>query len=193
MAVWALEEKTWTTNLSCAILNILPHLSSLWHIAVHTLNLLACDTGVICSTNCYLLNMMSVTKNSNQNYLQQVEMRLHHVYFHCTCNTTWSTAHESCIILWTFEDIARSAYVKTLAYTTGTTSKHQRATWPELYPKSIVFLPIVAWHMRVFTHLPNVWGYGEGMLWCYQRRWKNAFLLRILKLPRIRMWQPRNQ
>ncbi len=52
--------------------------------------------------------------------------------------------------------------VKTLAYTSGTTSKHQRATWPELYPKSIVFLRIVAWHMKVFSHLPNVWGYGAG-------------------------------
>ncbi len=117
---------------------------------------------------------MCVTKNSNQNQLQQVEMWLCHVYFHCTCNTTWSTAHASCIILWTFEDIARSA-VKTLAYTTGTTSKHQRATWPELYPKSIVFLCIVAWHMRMFSHLPNVWGSGEGMLWCYQNRWKTHF------------------
>ncbi len=115
---------------------------------------------------------MSVTKNSKQNQLQQVEMRLRHVYFHRTCNTTWSTAHASYIILWTFEDIARS-YVKTLAYTTGTTSKHQRPTWPEkLYPKSIVFLHIVAWHMRVFSHLPNVWGYNEGMLRCYQKRWK---------------------
>ncbi len=33
-----------------------------------------CDTGVICSANHYLSNMMSVTKNSNQNQLQQVEM-----------------------------------------------------------------------------------------------------------------------
>ncbi len=107
---------------------------------------------------------MSVTKNSNQNHLQQVKMRLRHVYFHRTCNTTWSTAHASCIILWTFEDTARSSYMKTLAYTTGTTSKHQRATWPELYPKLIVFLLIVVRHKRVFSHLPNVWGYGEGML-----------------------------
>ncbi len=66
----------------------------------------------------------------------------------------------------------RSAYVKTLAYTTGATSKYQRATWLELYPNSIVFLRIVAWHMRVFSHLLNVWGYGAGMLRCYQKRWK---------------------
>ncbi len=39
------------------------------------------------------------------------------------------------------EEHASSAH-ETLAYTTGTTSKHQRATWPELYPKSIVFLHI---------------------------------------------------
>ncbi len=34
-----------------------------------------------------------------------------------------------------------------LAYTTGTTSKHQRATWPELYRKLIVFLCIVVWEL----------------------------------------------
>ncbi len=71
--------------------------------------------------------MMSVTNNSNQNQLHQVEMRLRHVYFHRTLQPTWSTAHAYCIILELFEDIAR-AYVKTLEYTTGTTSKHQRAT-----------------------------------------------------------------
>ncbi len=74
---------------------------------------------------------MSVTKNSNQNQLQQVEMRLHHVYFHRTCNTKWLTAHTSCIIL---RYRLLDAYKKTLAYTTETTFKHQRATWPELYP-----------------------------------------------------------
>ncbi len=137
----------------------------------------------VCSSNYYLLNMMSVTKNSIQNQLQQVEMWLHRVYFHRTVQPTWSTAHVYGIILWT---------LKTLAYTTGTTSKHQRATWPELYPKSIVFLCIVAWHMRVFSQLTNVWGYGEGMLRCYQKRWKNAFLPRILKLPHYQMWRPRN-
>ncbi len=63
----------------------------------------------------------------------------------------------------------------------------------ELYPKSIVFLRIVAWHIRVFSRLLNVWGYGAGMLRCYQKRWKNVFLLWIWKLPRIRMWQPTNQ
>ncbi len=114
---------------------------------------------------------MSVTKNSNQNQLQQVEMRLCHVYFHRTCNTLWSTAHAYCIILWTFEDIAPSA-VTTFTYTTGTTSKHQRTTWHELYPKSIIFLRIVAWHMRVFSPLLNVSGYGAGMLRRYQKRWK---------------------
>ncbi len=147
--------------MSPAILNILYITPVVSHLDTSLSS--PCDTGVICSSNYYLLNMMSVTKNLNKNQLQQVEMRLCHVYFHHICNTMWSTAHASCIILWTFEDIARS-YMKTLAYTTGTTSKHQRATWPELYPKSIVFLRIVMWHMRVFSHLPNVWGYGEGML-----------------------------
>ncbi len=115
---------------------------------------------------------MSVTKNSNQNQLQQVEMWLRHVYFHRTLQHHVVNAHMYCIILWTFEDIARSTYGKTLAYTTVTTSKHQRTTWLELYPKSIVFLRIVMWHMRVFSRLLNIWGYGAGMLWCYQKRYK---------------------
>ncbi len=71
---------------------------------------------------------MSVTKNSNQNQLQQVEIRLCHVYFH-------RTATPRCQLRMQVEDIARSVYGKTLAYTTGTTSKHQRATCPELYRK----------------------------------------------------------
>ncbi len=64
-----------------------------------------------------------------------------------------------------FEDIAR-AYVNTLAYTTGTTSKHQRVTWPELYPKSIVFLRIVAWHMSVLS-----------LAQCLRLRWRDAAML----------------
>ncbi len=43
-----------------------------------------------------------------------------------------------------------------LAYTTGTTSKHQRAMWPELYWKLIVFLHIVVWHMKVSARLFEV-------------------------------------
>ncbi len=80
-----------------------------------------------------------------------------------------------------FEDIAH-AYVKTLAYTTGTTSKHQRATWLELYPKAIVFLRIVAWHMRVSANLQHVWGYGVGCCDVVKNVAKNVFLIRILKI-----------
>ncbi len=125
---------------------------------------------------------MSVTKNSNQNQLQQVEMWLRHVHLHCTCNTTWSTAHASCIILWTFVDIAHSALVKTLAYTTGTTFKHQRATWPELYRKLILFLCIVVWHMRMLSAFLRVWDYHAGCCDVIKNAAKNAFLLRILKI-----------
>ncbi len=47
------------------------------------------------------------------------------------CNPCGQLRMSYCIILWTFEDISRT-YVKTLAYTTGTTSKHQskdHLTW----------------------------------------------------------------
>ncbi len=116
--------------------------------------------------------MISVTKNSNQKSAAAswnatssclLSSRLQHHVVNCACELYHFMNFGS--------HIARS-YVKTLAYTTGTTSKHQRAMWPELYPKSIVFLCIVAWHMRVFSHLPNVWSYGEGMLRCFQKRWK---------------------
>ncbi len=78
----------------------------------------------------------------------------------------------ACILhhLWTFEGIART-YMKTLAYTTGTTSKHQRAMWPELYPKSIVFLRIVAWHMSVLS-LAQCLRLRCRMLQRYQKRSK---------------------
>ncbi len=97
---------------------------------------------------------MSVTKNSNQNQLQQVEMWLHHVYFHCY--TIPRGQLRMCIA--SFYEILKISLalhtwtvVKTLAYTTGTTSKHQRPTWPELYRKLIVFLRIVVWHMSVLS------------------------------------------
>ncbi len=41
--------------------------------------------------------------------------------------------------------------LSSLAYTIGTTSKHQKATWPELYRMLIVFLHIVVWHMSVHS------------------------------------------
>ncbi len=59
--------------------------------------------------------------------------------------------------------------VKTLAYITGTTSKHQRATWPELYPKSIVFLRIVAWNMSVRSLATCLW-----LWWRMLRRQKRS-------------------
>ncbi len=88
------------------------------------------------------------------------------------------------------EEHASSAH-KTLAYTTGTTSKHQRAMWLELYPKTI-FLRIVAWHMRGSARLQHIWGYGAGCYDVIKNAAKNSFLLRILKLPCMGMWKPRN-
>ncbi len=150
-------EETWTTNLSPAILIILHHL---FLTSTHHCPCFKPDTGVICSSNYYLLNMMYVTKNSNQNQLQQVEMRLHQIYLHHTCSTTWSTVHASCIILWTFEDITRS-YMKTLAYTTGTslirlTQKECffSLSFPECYPynRNLWFLLKIAhWAVEFST------------------------------------------
>ncbi len=71
--------------------------------------------------------------------------------------------------------------VKTLVYTTGTTFKHQRTRWPELYRKLIVFLRIVVWYMRVFSPFLRVWSYGAVCCDVIKNAAKNAFLLRILK------------
>ncbi len=49
-----------------------------------------------------------------------------------------------------------AGYYYTLSKTTGTTSKHQRVTWPGLYWTLIVFKPIVVWHMRETTRWPEV-------------------------------------
>ncbi len=46
--------------------------------------------------------------------------------------------------------------MSSLAFATGTTSKHQRVTWPRLYRKLIEFLRIVVWHMRVSAGLLEV-------------------------------------
>ncbi len=62
---------------------------------------------------------MSVTKNLNQNQLQ-VEMRLCHALPRGQLQIHITSFYEL------LTDIACSAK-KTLAYTTGTTSKHQRA------------------------------------------------------------------
>ncbi len=87
---------------------------------------------------------------------------VHHVYFHRNFQHHMVNCTRVFHHFMKLEDIARSANVKTLAYTTGTTCKHQRATWPELYRKLIVFLRIVVWHIRVFSPFLHVWGYGAG-------------------------------
>ncbi len=123
----------------------------------------------------------------NLNLMQQVEMRLCHVYF-LHCHTTWSTAHVYYVIL--SKKILPLKDLTTFAYTTGTTSKHQRFTWPALCRKLIVFLRIVVWHISVHSltrgYVIRMWIRSGDVL-------KNVFLLRMLKLPRIRMWQPTNE
>ncbi len=55
-----------------------------------------------------------------------------------------------------------------LAFATGTTSKHQRVTWPGLYRKLIEFLRIVVWHMRVSL---------ANLLEVVIRMWQNVSLI----------------
>ncbi len=148
------------TNLSSAILKILPHFLSLRHIAAHALSrlLLWYWCNIIYTSNYYLLNIMSV---------KEIEPKSAAASWNSTLSCLLSSHLHGQLRMqvasfYEFLKILLAVLVKTLAYTTGTTSKHQRATSPELYPKSIVFLRIVAWHMGVFSHLPNVWGYSAG-------------------------------
>ncbi len=144
--------------MSPAILNILPHLSSLQHIAVHVLSPLA--LWYWCNMLIQLLSFnYDVCQKKIWSKISCSKLKCDFVVFTSItpCNPRGQLHMRIASFYERFENIA-GAYVKTFVYTTGTTSKHQRATWPELYSKSIVFLRIVAWHMRVFSHLPNVWG-----------------------------------
>ncbi len=62
-----------------------------------------------------------------------------------TTTCTFTTLAQSC-----------SCIEPSLAFATGTTSKHQRVKWPGLYRKIIEFLRIVVWHMRVYARLLEV-------------------------------------
>ncbi len=62
---------------------------------------------------------------------------------------TWSTC--ACILCHFKQEICLVEELVCLAYTTGTTSKHQRFTWPGLYRKLIVFPHIVVWHISVHS------------------------------------------
>ncbi len=108
-----------------------PICSSLQHIAVHALSLLAlwywCDMLIQLFSFKYVCHKEFEPKsaaarwNATSSCFHSSHLQ-HHVV-NCTC-----VLHH----FMNFEDIARSA-MKTLAYTTGTTSKHQRTTWHELY------------------------------------------------------------
>ncbi len=99
------------------------------------------------------------------NLLQEVEMWLRHVYFHC--QTTWSTAH----VYYVISNKKFPGLKISLA-------DHR----PELYRKLIVFLRIVVWHMRVSARLLHVWGFSAGCCDVIKNTAKNAFLLRFLNI-----------
>ncbi len=119
---------------------------------------------------------MSVTKildHKNLNLLHQVEMRLRHVYFHHVL--PYHLDNWACVLHHFMKHLKISLALHmwrplhtllelllNITYTTGTTSKHQRATWSELYRKLIVFQRIVVWHMRLSACLLHVWSYGAG-------------------------------
>ncbi len=94
----------------------------------------------------------------NFNLLQQVEMWLRHVYFRQLHMHITSFLKQEISLV---EDLA------SLAQTTGTTSKHQRVTWPELYRKLIVFLSIVMRHINVNSldrgYVIKVWLGSSGV------------------------------
>ncbi len=147
-------EETWTTNLSSVILNILPHFHfSLRHIIVHALSPLA--LWYWCNM---LIQLLSIKYDiCHKEFKPKSAAASWNATLSCLLSLRHTIPrgqlrmHAYCIILWTLK-ISLALYtwtvVNTLAYTTGTTSKHQRATWPKLYRKLIVFEHIVVWYMR---------------------------------------------
>ncbi len=126
---------------------------------------------------------MSVTKISdhqNLNLLQQVEMRLHHVYFHHTL--PYHVGNCACILHHFMKLLKMSLALHTWRPLHTLLELLLNIKEPELYRKLIVFLHIVVWHMRVSTHFLHVWGYGAGCCDVIKNTAKNTFLLQILKI-----------
>ncbi len=120
-------------------------------------------------------------------YLQSLNVYFHYCHYHmvsCLCVLCHFKQEKTSQLFPPLEDLA------ILAYTTVTTSKHQRFMWPELFRNLIVFLHIVMWHISVNSlaqgYMIRVW-----LKSCDVQ--KNAFLRRILKFSPIRMWQPTNE
>ncbi len=90
------------------------------------------------------------------------------------------------------EEHASSAH-EGLVYNTGITSKHQRAMWPELCRKLIVFLRIVVWHMRVSACLLHVWGCSAGCCDYIKNAAKTHFYFKFLKFASRILWQPTDE
>ncbi len=129
------------------------------HIIVHDLSLLAlwywCNMHIqLLSFKiwCLLQRFRTISVLECSKLKCDFVMIMCHVYF---CNTTQPTSHTYYVILSKKYASWRSPSLA-LAYTNGTTSKHQRATWPELYRKLIIFIHVVVWHVRVSTRLLGV-------------------------------------
>ncbi len=104
--------------------------------------------------------MISITKNSNQNQLQQVEMRLCHVHFHH--NLQYHMVNCACVLHHFMKLLKMSLALHMWRPLHTLLVLLLNIKWPRdlnLYSKSIVFLRIVAWHMRVFSRLLKVWVY----------------------------------
>ncbi len=111
----------------------------------------------------------------NLNLLQQVEMWLRHVYF-CHCH-----AHVPYVILSKKFPPLEDLTLSILAYTTGTTSRHQRVMWPELLKDNSIPTHCGVAYESVRS-LATCLRLQCRMLQRYQKCSKNAFLLRFLKI-----------
>ncbi len=170
----------WTTNQSPAILNILPQFHfSLWHIAVHTLSLFAlwywCNMLIqllffkydVCHKE---FKLKSAAASWNAILLCLLSSHFQH-HFRNFWRRRSLLREDPCIHYWNYF-LTSKGHVTWIISKVNSIPKHSS--------------------MALSQRLRLRWIVVEGMLRCYQKRWKNALLLQILKFPHTRMWQQRN-
>ncbi len=155
-------EETWITNLSPAILNILPHFFSPRHISVHALSPLA--LWYWCNMLIQLLSFKydvchkefepksaAASWNATSSCLLSSHIATHVV--NCAC-----VLHH---FMNFFEDIART-YVIHMHTLLELLVNIKEPRDLNLYRKLIAYLSIVVWHIRVSAPFLHVWGYSAG-------------------------------
>ncbi len=181
------------TNISPAILNIalLPHFSSLRHIAVHTLSPLAlwywCNMHIQLLSFKYVchkeLEPKSAAASWNATSSCLLSSHLLHDGVNCACELHYF------MNFWRYRSRCWWRPLHTLLELLLTSKSH--VTWIISKVNSIAMHCSLAYEI-VLSLAQCLKLQVQDAVTLSKKQQKNAFLLRILKLPRTRMWQPRN-